>query len=110
MSDDKTPEGRSLPQAVREVWLSALGVFNSAEHKLMETLGLNPEQPLGVELLARVRKNREELERRIDEGVKTAVARVRAPIDKEIAAMRARLEKLQARIEERRKPKPNDEA
>jgi polyhydroxyalkanoate synthesis regulator phasin len=41
----------------------------------------------------------ETLERRIDEGVKSAVQRVRTPIVEEIAAMRGRVEKLQQRIE-----------
>jgi hypothetical protein len=89
---------------IHQAWMSVLGVFTSAEHKLMETLGLNPENPLGVEIVARMKKNREELERRVDEGVKTAVARVRAPIDKELATLKARMEKLTAKIDKRKKP------
>jgi hypothetical protein len=49
-----------------------------------------------------MKKNREELERRVDEGVKTAVARVRAPIDKELASLKERVEKLQQKVEQRR--------
>ena len=98
MSDDK--ENR-----LKQAWLSVLGVFTSAEHRLMEQLGLNPDNPLGAELLARMKKNREEFERKVDEGVKTAVARVRAPLDKELAAMKARVEKLQQRVDEKRKKK-----
>ena len=94
------PENNKLHQA----WLSVLGVFTSAEQRLMESLGLNPENPLGVELLQRMKKNREEFERKVDEGVKNAVARVRAPIDKEIAQLKARVEKIQQKIE-KRKPK-----
>jgi hypothetical protein len=85
---------------LKHAWLSVLGVFSSAEHRLMEQLGLNPDNPLGAELMARMKKNREEFERKIDEGVKTAVARVRAPVDKELAAMKTRVEKLQQRIED----------
>lgn len=85
---------------LHQVWLSVLGVIHSAEHKVAESLGLNPDAPLGAELLARVKRNREEFERRVDEGVKKAVASVRAPIDKELAGIRARVEKLQQRIEE----------
>ena len=98
MSDDK--ENR-----LKQAWLSVLGVFTSAEHRLMEQLGLNPDNPLGAELLARMKKNREEFERKVDEGVKTAVAKVRAPLDKELAAMKTRVEKLQQRIDEKRKKK-----
>jgi hypothetical protein len=89
---------------LHQAWLSVLGVFTSAEHRLMESLGLNPENPLGIELLQRMKKNREEFERKVDEGVKNAVARVRAPIDKEIAQLKARVEKIQQKIE-KRKPK-----
>jgi hypothetical protein len=90
---------------LHQAWLSVLGVFTSAEHRLMESLGLNPENPLGVELLARMKKNREEFERKVDEGVKTAVAKVRAPIDKEIAQLKARVEKIQQKIEKRKSTK-----
>ena len=89
---------------IHQAWMSILGVFTSAEHKLMETFGLNPENPLGAEIVARMKKNREELERRVDEGVKTAVAKVRAPIDKELASMKARVEQLQAKLDRRKKP------
>jgi|SRR6516164_809799 hypothetical protein len=98
MSDDK--ENR-----LKQAWLSVLGVFTSAEHRLMEQLGLNPDNPLGAELLQRMKKNREEFERKVDEGVKTAVAKVRAPLDKELAAMKTRIEKLQQRVDEKRKKK-----
>jgi hypothetical protein len=87
---------------LHQAWLSVLGVFTSAEHRLMESLGLNPDNPLGVELLARMKKNREEFERRVDEGVKSAVAKVRAPIDKELAQLKARVEKIQTKIEEQK--------
>ena len=63
---------------LHQAWMSILGVFTSAEHRLMESFGLNPDNPLGAELIQRMKKNREELERRVDEGVKAAVARVRA--------------------------------
>lgn len=94
---------------LQQAWLSVLGVFTSAEHRLMESLGLNPDNPLGVEILARVKKNREEFERRVDEGVKNAVAKVRAPIDKEIAQLKARVEKIQTRIEEQKQKRKNKE-
>jgi len=87
---------------LQQAWMSVLGVFTSAEQRMMEALGLNPENPLGVELMARVKKNSEEFERRVDEGVKAAVAKVRAPIDKEIAALRARVEEIQTKIEEQK--------
>jgi hypothetical protein len=87
---------------LHQAWMSVLGVFTSAEHRLMESFGLNPENPLGVELLARMKKNREELERRVDEGVKTAVAKVRAPLEKELAQIKTRVEQMQQKIEEQK--------
>jgi|SRR5688572_14557822 hypothetical protein len=87
---------------LQQAWMSVLGVFSNAEHRMMEAFGLNPENPLGAEIMARVKKNTEELERRVDDGVKAAVAKVRAPIDKEIAALRTRVEELQGKIEEQR--------
>ena len=94
---------------LHQAWMSVLGVFTSAEHRLMESFGLNPDNPLGKELLARMKKNREELERRVDEGVKAAVAKVRAPIDKEIATLKARLETIQQKIEEQKQKRKKKE-
>jgi hypothetical protein len=91
-------ENKKLHQA----WLSVLGVFTSAEHRLMESLGLNPDNPLGVELLQRVKKNREDFERRVDEGVKAAVAKVRAPIEKELQTLKGRIEQISQRIDKKK--------
>jgi len=106
MSDDK-PDPKSIPQSFRDAWLSVLGVFTSAEHevhkRILEAFDLPEGAHLGTELLARMRKNREEFERRVDEGVKTAIAKVRAPIDKELATLKTRVERLQARIEEQKR-------
>jgi enolase len=113
MSDEKSeprPDSKSIPQSFRDAWLSVLGVFSSAEaevHKattrLLETFGIPEGARLGTELVARMRKNREEFERRVDEGVKSAIAKVRAPIDKELATLRTRVEKIQSRIEEQKR-------
>jgi hypothetical protein len=98
-------EKRSIPQTVREAWLALTGAITTAEGELhkrfYESLGVAPDANLAQELMTRVRKNREEFERRIDEGVKVAVARVRAPIDKEIAALKQRIDDLHSKIEER---------
>ena len=115
-SDDKKDDPKTVQQTMREAWLSVLGLYNSAEaevqkatHKLLEAIGVPEGGGVREELLARMRKNREEFERRIDEGVKSAVAKVRAPIDKEIATLKSRVEKLSARIEERKKNRKKKE-
>jgi hypothetical protein len=105
MADDKELKRTPLA-AMREAWFALTGVVSAAEAEVQkrfyESLGLQPDANLGAELLTKVRKNREEFERRIDEGVKAAVAKVRAPIDKEIASLKERVEKLQHKVEEQR--------
>ena len=111
MADDK--DKRTPIQAVRDAWMALTGVLQSAESEVQrrfyESLGVAPDANLAQELVSRVKKNREEFERRVDEGVKAAVAKVRAPIDKEIASLKERMEKLQGRVEaERLKRKKKD--
>ena len=105
MADEKDSK-RTPVAAMRDAWLALTGALATAETEVQkrfyETLGVSPDANLGEELMARVKKNREEFERRIDEGVKAAVARVRAPIDKEIASLKERVEKLQQKVEQRR--------
>lgn len=101
---------RSLQQSLRDTWLHALGVLGSAEHevaraahRVMESVGLAADadgKHVAGELLARVRRNSAELERRVDEGVKSAVTRVRQPFVQEIASLRGRVEKLQRSVDE----------
>jgi len=104
----------NVPPLIREAWLSVLGVFNQAEaevnkatNKLFESLGVpaddKGEHHLAAEFMARMKKNRDDIERKIDEGVKATIAKVRAPIDKEIATLKTRLESLQTRFEELQK-------
>ena len=91
-----------------------LGVFTTAEAEVSRpptscsSRSASPPTPkvsatVPPSCLARMKKNREEFERRIDDGVKAAVAKVRAPIDKEIASLKSRLEQVQARFEELQK-------
>ncbi|MCU1280510.1 MAG: hypothetical protein JWM53_4056 [bacterium] len=108
MADEKDSK-RTPVAAMRDAWMALTGAIATAETEVQkrfyETLGVSPEANLGAELMARVKKNREEFERRIDEGVKAAVAKVRAPIDKEIASLKERVEKLQAKVDQRKKDK-----
>src|SRR4051812_13249563 len=113
MADPKN-DPRGFQQSMKEAWLSVLGVFNQAEaevgkatSKLFESLGIpadeKGEHHLATELMARMKKNREDIEKKIDEGVKATLAKVRAPIDKEIASLKSRLEQVQTRFEELQK-------
>src|SRR5579871_3318489 len=99
---------RTLQQALREAWMSVLGGAEEsaqrAAQRLLDSVGLRAgDQGIGRELIARVQRNRELIERRIEEGVKAAVARVRLPIAQEIATLRGRVEKLARAVEEIRK-------
>src|SRR5881392_1075740 len=105
MADEKDSKRTPLT-AMRDAWMALTGALTAAESDLQkrfyETLGLAPDANLSAEIVTRVKKNREEFERKIDEGVKAAVAKVRAPIDKEIASLKERVEKLQTKIEAKR--------
>ena len=105
MADGKETKRTPLT-TVRDAWMALTGALTAAESEVQkrfyETLGLAPDANLSAEIVTRVKKNREEFERKIDEGVKAAVAKVRAPIDKEIASLKERVEKLQTKIEAKR--------
>lgn len=103
-------ERKSLQQSLRETWMGALGVLTDAEaevsrtvHRVLDTLGSRVEgDSLSAavrELVERVKKNTAELEKRVDDGVKAAVARVHGPIAAELAVLRVRLETVQKRME-----------
>ena len=100
-------EKRTVQETFRHAWLALTGALSSAESevqkRLYDALGVPPDANLAEELRNRMRRNREELERRVDEGVRAAVAKVRAPIDRELATLRQRLERLQEKVEERRR-------
>jgi hypothetical protein len=109
-------EKRTLQQSLREAWGAALGRLNRAEseitraaERLLESIGLGPDAPGAedgpaqldmAELVRRLRRNQEALERRVDQAVQAAVARIGAPILDELATLRQRIERLQRRVEE----------
>jgi len=111
-------ERRTLQQSLRETWLGVLGVLTGADAevakaagRLLESVGLRGEgeesphstkeaaREAARELAERVKRNRDALERRVDEGVRAAVARVRKPIDEELASLRGRMEALQRKVD-----------
>jgi hypothetical protein len=103
-STDKPPR-RSLDEALRETWLSALGAVERTEaelHRLVERVreAAVGDESLAAELAARVRQAREDLERRVDDGVRHALARTMGPLTDEIAALRDRMDRLATRLDE----------
>jgi hypothetical protein len=94
-------ESRSFHK-LREAWIAAV---TSAEAELQKTtarlrqsLGLTSDTE-GADVMSRVRKHREEFERKLEEGIHQAIARARAPIDRELASLKARVEALGGRLD-----------
>ena len=102
-----------LPRSLREIREGAAGLVTGAEAELarvagrvLDSVGVKGQgdAPARIresvhELVARAQKGREEVERRVDEGVKTALARVGRPIAEELETLRGRLEKVQQRVD-----------
>ena len=96
---------RSAEELLRELWLGALGALSTAEgelHRLRERLreATVGDEGLAADLLTRIRQSGEQLERRVDEGVRAALARATPPLSAEIAALNDRLNRLGQRIDE----------
>jgi hemerythrin-like domain-containing protein len=101
-----SPDKRSLPRDAQRAFMQ---VVMSAEHELQrttqrlrETLGATEEgdpRSLGQLLVDRARAHRVELEQRIEREVHATLAKVRAPLDREMDAMRVRIEKLGQKLD-----------
>jgi polyhydroxyalkanoate synthesis regulator phasin len=89
MSDSDGGGRRPLQEVLRERWMSALGVLS------------NPEaQAFVEEIQRRIQQNRDQIERRVEEGVSGVTDRLRSPLAAEIGELRARVERVAERIEE----------
>jgi len=96
---------RSLEEVLRETWLDALGTLERTETELLRLGERVREALIGDESAAtaftsRVRQRRAELEHRVDEGVRRALARVADPLKGEIAALQERADRLASRLDE----------
>ncbi len=104
-AQEEGSERRSFAELLRQVWLTALGSVSNAEselHKattrLTERLSGNKEVALVAELVARAKKNRQALEQHIDGAVRAATQKWRAPIERELEGLRARLDAVEKKI------------
>jgi len=108
---------KGLQESLREIRESALGMIGDAEtevsriaHRVLEGLGWKGDASSTVsDLVERVKRNRELLERLVDVGVRTAAARVSRPIAEELESVRARLEAVQKRLDELARRHPPDD-
>ena len=86
--------------------MSAEHELTRATQKLRESLGATEEgdaRSVGQLLVDRARKERDELEQRIEAEVKASIARVRAPIDRELEAMKQKMEQMGDKLDALRK-------
>jgi hypothetical protein len=99
------PGKRSLEEVLREAWLDTLGTWERTESELVRLGERLREAVIGdesavVAFTSRMRQQRAELERKVDDGVRHALALVADPLRHEIASLRERADKLAARLDE----------
>ncbi len=100
--DEKRSLPRDAQRAFMQVVMSAEHELGRAQQKLRETLGATDgadARSLGQLFVDRAKKERHELEQRIEAEVQATLSRVRAPIVREMEAMRGRLEKLGEKLD-----------
>lgn len=122
---EKTSTPRSsLSESLQRAWSEARTATASMEEELKRKLGQFLSRTglqqgseevarLASDLSRRLQRNREEIERAVDETMRTAMTKVRDPLLEEIANLRGRAEKLAQRIERqvrRKKDAPEGEA
>ncbi len=101
-SDDKRSLPREAQRAFMQVVVSAEHELARASQRLRESLGAPNEadgRSIAQLFVERARKQREELEQRIEAEVRATLLRVRAPIDRELEAMKGHLEKLGEKLD-----------
>ena len=104
-----TEAARVLQARIAEIWHSAVGGLTpTAEQvsrgvsRLAHKLDVGPEEALKVfgEFSRRVRQDRDELERRIEQGVHHALAGMGLVNSQELESLEQRLDALNARVDE----------
>jgi hypothetical protein len=115
-SDNTSDAKRSLPLQAQRAFLhmvtSAEHELGKATQKLRESLGATAGDEGDGRTLAqlfvdRAKQQRAELEQRIETEVQATLTRVRAPIDRELAAMRGRMEQLGKKLDALRQRRRN---
>jgi polyhydroxyalkanoate synthesis regulator phasin len=105
---------RRLDELLREAWATALGGGPGAantpggppgsasiKQRLQHLLDLTQEETthLWLQFSERVRKNSDELERRLEERFRAAVTLLSSPLQAEVRALRSRAEELGQKLE-----------
>lgn len=101
-------ERRGLTEAFERLWSQALASVSAAEeeaakavHKLQGAAGLSQDEAKRFvrELTERLKSQRKELERTVDERVRTSLARVKAPRREELQELQRRLDRVAERMQ-----------
>ena len=85
----------------QQIWSQALTTVHGAEEEAQKLLGRiqGVSQEEARKLSERLAGQRKDLERRVEEVVKTSVARLKVPRREEVAQLNARLDALTKRLE-----------
>ena len=107
--EDKRSLSRDAQRAFLSMVTSAEHELGRATQRLRESLGASPssadsedgpdKRTMAQLFVERARQQRAELEQRIESEVHATLSRVRAPIDRELAAMRGRMEQLGEKLD-----------
>jgi polyhydroxyalkanoate synthesis regulator phasin len=111
------PEGgdKSSQELFKELWSQALVAVGGAEdevkkllERLSEVVELKPDdlQRYGKELSERLRSQRKELERSVEDGIRKALGHLKIPSREEVDALRQKLDEVAARIDRLGSRKP----
>ncbi len=105
------PEGserKSSQDLFKDLWSQALVTMGAAEEevkklleRLSEVIEIKPEdvQRYGKELSERLRVQRKDLEKSVEDGIRKALGRLKVPSREEVDALRYKLDDLSARME-----------
>jgi len=106
-SPSKPPEGPGNQSGLERLWSQALVTVSSAgeevgrtAQKLAEKAGLNAEEIRGHlrEFTDRLSTQRRDLESRVEDAARRAIATVKVPRREQLQELQARLDALEARV------------
>lgn len=101
-------ERKSSQDLFKDLWSQALVTVGAAEEevkklleRLSEVIEIKPEdiQRYGKELSERLRVQRKDLEKSVEEGIRKALGRLKVPSREEVDTLRGKLDDLTARME-----------
>ncbi len=101
-------ERKSSQDLFKDLWSQALVTMGTAEdevrkllERLSEVIEIKPEdvKHYGKELSERLRTQRKDLEKSVEDGIRKALGRLKVPSREEVEALRGKLDDLSARMD-----------